>query len=376
MLKQEILTILEQLGQLHLAEGLETLSLDQQAAFLNQLKTLTPSLLQQQRLLLHTQPVVEPWEPWKEFAEPTPSFFQEGQQKISSGKTACLILAGGQGSRLGSSEPKALFPVTAVHRKTLLQLLCEKIATASHTYNTPLQIALMVSPLNYAAIHQYLHKNGYFGLSLSQVHLFVQETAPFLSDNESWFLEAPGKIAAGPDGNGHSLKKLADSRIAQKWKDQGIEMVNILPIDNPLADPFDPALFGYHSLKAHAITLKAILRSDPAEKVGLIVRKNGRLAVQEYSEVSFLNNAPLAYIGLLCLNLSFIEHIASLEFPWHLARKEHAEQPIWKYEHFLFDALHFTDRSGVLVFPRKDVFAPLKNLSDLPNVQRAVYSLE
>ena len=327
MLKKEIFSLLEQLGQLHLAEGVEALSLTEQTDFLQQLKTLPSSLLQEQRSLLHSKPVVTPWEPVEEFDKPDPSFFLEGQLQIASGKTACLILAGGQGSRLGFSEPKALFPITAVRQKTLLQLLCEKTRAASHAYNTPLQIALMASPLNYTTLKDYLHKNHYFGLSSSQVHLFVQEMAPFLNDEESWFLQAPGKIAAGPDGNGHALKKLVQSGIAKKWKDQGIEMINILPIDNPLADPFDAALFGYHALKSHDATLKAILRTDPSEKIGLIVRKNGRLAVQEYSEVSFPNGTPLAYIGLLCLRLSWIEQIAPLELPWHLARK----QLIWKY---------------------------------------------
>lgn len=370
MLKKGILSILESLGQLHLAEGLETLSSAEQTDFFQQLKSLSPSLLQQQRALLHVKIPQVPSEPVEKFDKPEPSFFLEGQQKIGSGKTACLILAGGQGSRLGFSEPKALFPV--IREKTLLQLLCEKIVTASHTYNTPLQMALMASPLNDASLNNYLQKNHYFGLSPSQVHLFVQETAPFLDGTESWFLQAPGKIAAGPDGNGHSLKKLAQSGTLQKWKDQGIEMVNILLIDNPLADPFDADLFGYHALKSHVATLKAVLRADPSEKIGLVVRKNGRLAVQEYSEASFPNSAPLGYIGLLCLSLSWIEQIAPLELPWHSAYKKHAEQMIWKYEHFLFDALNFTDRSGVLVFPREDVYAPLKNLADLPAVQRAL----
>jgi UDP-N-acetylglucosamine/UDP-N-acetylgalactosamine diphosphorylase len=328
-------------------------------------------LLKEQRALLHSPPVITSYPPVTTYATPQASPFKH--------KVASLILVGGQGSRLLTSEPKALVPVTAVCKKTLLQLLCEKTLAASHAYNTPLPLALMTSPYNYSRIKSYLEEHHYFGLPPDHVDLFVQETAPFLNDQESWFLDSAGKIATGPDGNGHCFKLLVQSGVAKKWQNQGVEMVSVLPIDNPLADPFDAALFGYHAESGHEVTIKSILRQDHDEKVGLLVYKNGRICVQEYSEAIFPNTAPLAYINLLALSLPFIQRIATCTLPWHLARKKYEGQMVWKFERFIFDILPFSNHTGVLVYPREETYAPLKNHageSSLATVQQALLNYD
>ncbi|MFS8563644.1 MAG: hypothetical protein LVR00_04710 [Rhabdochlamydiaceae bacterium] len=66
--------------------------------------------------------------------EPLPSYdrsgnrgnLAQGKKLLSQGKIGCLILAGGQGTRLSSKTAKALTPVTLVTHKSLLQLFCEK----------------------------------------------------------------------------------------------------------------------------------------------------------------------------------------------------------------------------------------------------------
>ena len=303
----------------------------------------------------------------------------KGEELLSQGKVACLVLAGGQGTRLGNSLPKALVEVTPVRKKTLLQRLCEKTAAASTLYKTPLQMAIMTSTFNHQEITEYLVKNDYFGLNASQVHLFMQDSVPFVNDEGNWIVEASGAFAAGPDGNGHSLRKLIESGIGTKWKEQGIESLIVLPIDNPLADPFDAALCGDHVLNHREVTIKAIERSDPSEKVGVLVSLKGQLAVQEYSELPEHFEAPLAHIGLFCFSFSFIEKVAEVELPWHLARKTYGNQKIWKFERFLFDVLAHTEKAGVLVYPREDVYAPLKNLEgrqSLETVQQALVAFD
>ena len=133
--------------------------------------------------------------------------------------------------------------------------MCEKTAAASRAYKVPLQMAVMTSSFNHAAIQEYLKENNYFGLSPSQVYLFMQDNAPFLNDEGSWIFEQE-KPVEGPDGNGHSLRKLMEAGIGKKWKEQGIESVLVLPL-TMLADPFDASLCGYHSLKDREATLES-----------------------------------------------------------------------------------------------------------------------
>jgi len=336
-------------------------------------------MLEMQRALIAQGRNFPPLEPCTAFERPTEAARVKGKQLLSEGKVACLILAGGQGTRLGASRPKALVEVTPVRKKSLLQLFCEKTAAASIAYQTPLRLAIMTSSLNRSEIEESLIKNRYFGLKNSQVQLFSQDMAPFMDQEGNWIEESPGRFAAGPDGNGHSLQKLMESGIGKRWKEEGIESLIVLPIDNPLADPFDAALAGEHALKNHEATIKAIERTDPAEKVGVLVLREGKIAVQEYSELPDLFEAPLAHIGLFCFSLSFIEKVAKIELPWHLAQKTYHGQKIWKFERFLFDVLPHSQKTGVVVYSRGDVYAPLKNLEgshSLEKVQKALAAFD
>lgn len=275
------------------------------------------------------------------------------------GKMGCIILAGGQGTRLGVDQPKGTFPV--FNHKSLFEIFFTKAKAASKRAGFALPLAIMTSPKTHQETVNFLEKNHWFGVDAS---IFQQNELPLLDD------EGNPTDKMGPDGNGYVLKLFYESGIYQKWKEQGIECVNVVLVDNALADPFDAKLYRYHR---GDVTIKCIARIDPEEKVGVLAKENGKIKVIEYTELPEVNHHfPLANISLFCFSMPFIEKCASITLPYHLQKKN----GLMKRETYIFDLLPYADEITVLKYPREDTFAPLKDRESLSKIQKAILDFE
>ena len=202
----------------------------------------------------------------------------------------------------------------------------------------------------------------------------IQQTeAPFLDENQNWILRKPGQLASGPDGNGHALHLLKTHGLLKKWKNQHIEIITITPIDNILADPIDPILIGYHTAD---VTVKVIPRQNTEEKMGIMVYKKGKIAIQEYSELATSQQGAFAHTGLFALSTSFAEQITQFEFPWHFAHKQDplSQKWVWKFERFILDMLEHSQKTNLLLYSRQATYAPLKEEKNLASVQQALHN--
>ncbi len=372
MLKNQILKRLKEMQQLHLSAHLDSLNETELKQFLD---LLSPELLKSQQQSLTPTLKNETVLPICEAPLADPTWTPLGIERLTQNKVGCLILAGGQGSRLGLSIPKALVPVTPDGQKTLLELHLEKIELARRLYQTKIPCAVITSKENYAPIAQFIRDKKFDSFTT----LVIQHEAPFVDSNGNWILRPDGKLATGPDGNGYALHLLQKNGILDAWRKAGIEELTISPIDNPLADPVDPILIGYHVAHPADVTVKVISRQNAEEKVGIMVRNNHHIEVREYSELPAEQpiQACLAHIGLFALNLSFAENVSQETFPWHIARKQDPLSKEWilKFERFIFDMLPFSQKTNLLLYPREDVYAPLKNASgdkSLATVQAAL----
>ena len=56
---------------------------------------------------------------------------RQGEQLLADGKVGIILVAGGQGSRLGFDHPKGMFPIGPVSDNTLFQLLIEQAVARS-----------------------------------------------------------------------------------------------------------------------------------------------------------------------------------------------------------------------------------------------------
>ncbi len=402
MLDAQILSHLDAVQQKQLLAGFEQLSTEQKVNFLQQIKLYDLSLLQRQKEVLYSGKTSE------RSIEPVQGSSVSGSQEdkargealIREGKVGCLILAGGQGSRLGFSGPKGAVGVSAIKGKSLFQLFSERTLAASVWAERPLHLAIMTSPLNHEQTQAFFEAHQHFDLPATHLDFFEQSVLPLCDDRGNWLLEKPGQLAVGPDGNGRALHHFYHSGLFEKWRADGVEYINVILVDNPLADPFDAELIGFHDRRQADVIVKAVQRVSAQEKMGVVVRSNNKLAVIEYTEISDADlqavnpdgssRFPIANTSLFSFHMDFIRKIATdptCVLPLHLARKKadvllgtaqgHCTETVqvWKYETFIFDLLAFATSADLLLYPRDQVYSPLKNASgekSLSTVQKAL----
>lgn len=329
-----------------------------------------------------------PFQPHTKIVDVNQAFYKEqGEALLRSGKVGCILVAGGQGTRLGNLGPKGCLPITSVKEKTLFQYFAEKVKSASVCYDASLKMAIMTSKQNHAATLAHFITYNNFGLDSSQISFFRQGQLPLLTPKGELFLEAEDKVAFGSDGNGSCFRDFFKSPIAKTWEEEGICYVMFILVDNPLADPFDPYLIGAHAATGVNATLKCIEREQTDEKLGLVVDMGGKARVIEYSEAPHevwnLKDSDgkllysIANISLFCFSLSFLAAVANKELPLHKAFKksnfvdisgaiiESSEPCAWKFEHFIFDVLDFSHSAQVALYPRNVTFSPVKNKGEI-----------
>lgn len=348
------------------------LPLQHQEKLASQIETINLGELERQRAVIEQQAPLKPLSVFNDYEFSGSLQDQElGKKLISEGRVGCLIVAGGQGTRLNFNKPKGFYPVTLIKKKSLFQLFAEKILAAGKRASRPLSVAIMTSKKNHEETVEGFKQNNYFGLKQAQVFFFSQKDLPFLDEQGNLLLDEEGHFAMGPNGNASSLKEFVASGIWDTWRKQGISYVNYMHIDNALADPFDAELTGFHSRYPQSdMILKCIERENVDEKIGVIFQIDGKAGVVEYSEISkeekearneegSLKNA-CANIGLYSFSMDFIQKVASSyydQLPFHKAWKKGS----WKFEKFIFDVMSFAQNVKALLYPRLDCFAPLKN---------------
>lgn len=311
-----------------------------------------PQILEEQRALLKKPLPAREFSPLKKCSRSGSEEDRErGLKLIQEGTMGCVILAGGQGTRLGYDGPKGCFPLGST---TLFEILAKRVP------KNDLPVAIMTSRENDAATRAYWKEKKNFGLT--NVSFFAQGDLPLLD-------EAGNPAGFGPDGNGALFKVFEPLR--KKWEDQGVRAVNIILVDNALADPFDAELLGFHARTGAEVAIKCTERRNDSEKVGILVEEKGRIAVAEYFEVHAAGDY-LANLGLFLVAMDFAKKMAKIDLPLHVAKK----RGLYKFERFLFDMLPYAQRVEVLVYPRERCFAPLKNASGPDSPQEVVEKLK
>ena len=394
------------MGQAHVFEGVDRLTDAERGAIAEQLagvdlellgdlyrKRDNPSAALPDRSFIEPLPVVDA-------AAIPPSAKTAGELALWNGEVAVLVVAGGQGTRLGFDKPKGLFPVGPVSGASLFQIHAEKVLALSWKYETEVPLLVMTSDATHAETVEFFHEEGFFGLAETQVKFFRQGTMPALdAATGRLLLEAPGKLFLGPNGHGGTLTALADSGLLAELEASGIKRLFYFQVDNPLVKIADPAFVGQHIEARAEVSSKVVYKERSDEKVGVLALADGRCGIIEYSDMPAAMLDERGDDGALAFRAGNPAiHIFDLEFlkritggrdrlGYHIAKKKvpHYDpatgasvtpttENALKFELFVFDALPLADRWLAVQTLREDEFAPLKNATgaDSPDSARAL----
>jgi UDP-N-acetylglucosamine/UDP-N-acetylgalactosamine diphosphorylase len=311
---------------------------------------------------------------------------RRGAEALAAGKIGVLIVAGGQGSRLGFDHPKGLFSVGPVSGVSLLQIHFEKALAAARRYGAAAPIYLMTSPVTHEEQVAYLSEHKNFGMPADDVVPFCQGTMPAVdAATGKLLLVEKDSLFLSPDGHGGMVAALSTSGAIAEMRRRGIEHLFYLQVDNPLAPICDAEFIGDHLMAESDFSSMACAKQTPQDRLGNFAQIDGRLHVIEYSDLPDdvaekrdANGSLVFWAGSVAIHVfrvAFLERMLALKeaLPFHVARKkvphiDDAGEPVepdepnaLKFERFIFDLLPHANNPIVVEYAEHEIFAPVKN---------------
>ncbi|CAJ2500312.1 Uu.00g031650.m01.CDS01 [Anthostomella pinea] len=356
-------------------------------------------------------------------AEDIQRWYNLGLDLIGKGEVAVILMAGGQGTRLGSKAPKGCFNIQLPSKKSLFQIQGERILKvqelaaqkAKDGAKAIVPWYVMTSGPTRGPTEKFFRKEKLdelideendirskgkpcFGLDEKNVKIFEQGVLPCFDFNGKFMLASKSQVAVAPDGNGGIYKALQDEGILEDMQKRGIKHVHAYCVDNCLAKVADPVFIGFSAEKQVKIATKVVRKRNATESVGLILQKNGKPDVVEYSEIdsATAEAEDPKQPGILKFRAAnIVNHYYSFEYlngmgdsvnqlPPHIAKKKIPYFDIAKgedvhkvttpngikLEQFVFDNFKWLELNEFACFEvkREEEFSPLKN-ADAPGAE-------
>ncbi|NOU97197.1 UDPGP type 1 family protein [Paenibacillus sp. LMG 31456] len=326
---------------------------------------------------------IQAWD-WDAFdRQEQEEFTLKGWELLRQGKVGALVVAGGQGSRLGHQGPKGTFDIGLPSHKSLFQLQAERLINLSKRAGFTIPWYVMTSPDNHEDTLRFFTENHYFGYSQADCFFFEQGVMPAIDERGKILMAAEDEISLAPSGNGDCFAAMKRSGALDDLKKRGVEWLFYYNVDNVLIKVADPVFIGVAAHFNNPVATKVIEKVEPEEKVGVVCLKNGHPAVVEYTELpgSLMFEQDelgrlkyrLANLSIQLFRVDFIEQHAQTEIPYHIAHKKipfmnsqgvltAPDQPnAYKLERHHFDFFPLADDLTVLLMKRDAEFAPVKN---------------
>ena len=392
---KELNSLLSEKGQTHILQGFDDLSAEAQTAFVNEIENIDWDTVD---LWKHPEDLsgkgkVEPIAglSLKEIESKREEYFQIGAEAIRASKVACVLLAGGQGTRLGSDAPKGAYDIGVSHPLYIFEMQIKNLLSVCKSCGAAVPLFIMTSDKNDAATRAFLKEHAYFGYPEEYIRFFEQEMAPSVDLTGKLFLEGEGALALSPNGNGgwySSLKRAAADRDFP-----AVEWYNVYGVDNVLQRSADPVFVGATIMSGMMSGAKVVRKNDPHERVGVLCLEDQKPSVIEYYELTEEMaqqrgaDGNLAYSFGVILNYLLsarkLEEIAKDRIPVHVVKKKipyldekgelvkPEKENGYKFETLILDMIRLMGSCLPFEVEREKEFAPIKNKEGTDSVETA-----
>lgn len=328
-----------------------------------------------------------------EIKERGAEFKEAGLKAVREGKVGAVLLAGGQGTRLGLDKPKGMMNIGTDRELFLFEQLLDNLKEVTNEAEAYVPIYIMTSNINNEETIAFFEAHSYFGYPKEYVKFFVQEMEPACDYEGRVYLDSPTEVALSPNGNGGWFGSMVSAGLLPDIKERGLEWINVFAVDNCLQRIADPMFIGATIVYGKESGAKVVRKASPDEKVGVLCTEDGKPSIAEYYEMTEematarKENGDLQYGFGVILNYVFsekrLEEIADARMPIHVVEKK---IPFWdtdgsyvkpekpngyKFETLVLDMVHMMENCIPYEVDRSREFAPIKNLHGVDSLDSA-----
>lgn len=324
-------------------------------------------------------------------------YLKLGEDEIKAGRYSVVTMAGGQGTRLGHKGPKGTFDIGLNSHKSIFEILIDSLKSDNEKYGVTIPWYIMTSKENNEDTVKFFESNNYFGYDKDAIMFFQQGKLPMVDESGKILINEKGIIKEASDGHGGIFQSMKRNGVTDDMNKKGVKWAFVGPVDNVLVKMVDPVLLGIMIDQNVPAGGKSTVKANPAEKVGVFCKRNGKPGVVEYTEISKEMAERIdekgelvfgeSHINCNMFSVKAIEEVANKNLPYHIAHKKASyidgngnlvvpEKPnAYKFESFIFDAFDMLDDMAILRVKREEEFAPVKNAegTDSPETARKLY---
>lgn len=316
-----------------------------------------------------------------------------GLQAIREGKVGALLLAGGQGTRLGLDKPKGTLNIGINKELFLFEQLIRNLEDVTGEAGVPVPLYIMTSNINHQDTVAFFEEHDYFGYPKDFVKFFVQEMEPACDFEGRVLMNSSTEVAMSPNGNGGWFGSMIKAGLLDDIHEKGVEWINVFAVDNCLQRIADPMFIGATLANGCESGAKVVRKAAPDEKIGVLCTEDGKPSIAEYyemtEEMATARNeeGELQYAFGVILNYLFsekkLEEIADARMPIHVVEKKvpymdvdgtgvkPVEPNAYKFETLVLDMVHMMEDCVPYEIVREWEFAPIKNLHGVDSLDSA-----